>query len=255
MANFDYRDNESTFKYVYEEKPDAFQLNYKEHFHTSYELLLFMKGDADFSVEHSFYHLSKGDFLIIKPGQRHNIILKSQSPYERFVIRFLENILPPEIDRKLQSVGDVYNIDNSLILEELNSLRTYSKTVDSDLWGTVFKSELNIIISMLCSNSELKKDAAFENPQLLEAINFINDNLVSINKVEDISKGLGKSTSSIQKLFASNLDTSVMVYVRTKKAIYANDLLKKGFPAKVVYREAGFSDYSTFYRCYKKIFG
>lgn len=46
-----------------------------------------------------------------------------------------------------------------------------------------------------------------------------------------------------------------MQYVRNKKVLYAQNLIKSGIRPTKAYTMAGFEDYTTFYRSYKLFFG
>ncbi|MGI6279895.1 MAG: AraC family ligand binding domain-containing protein, partial [Acutalibacteraceae bacterium] len=60
----------------------------KMHAHDSYELYCFLRGDAKYSVEGSFYELRPGDIMIMKRAEAHCLIINSLEPYERYVIHF-----------------------------------------------------------------------------------------------------------------------------------------------------------------------
>ena len=48
---------------------------------------------------------------------------------------------------------------------------------------------------------------------------------------------------------------SVMQYVAYNRVLYARQLLAQGMGAAEAAREVGFSDYSSFYRSYRKVTG
>ena len=68
--SFDVRYQDFAFKHSYSQKPDLSEARFREHFHTLYELLFFVEGDADFMLEHKRFK--------IRPGSLHIV----GSPYE-----------------------------------------------------------------------------------------------------------------------------------------------------------------------------
>ncbi len=72
------------------------QGDYSMHIHSdSHEIYCFHFGDAEFSVEGNRYPLEPGDLMLLRKGEVHRLILRSDARYERSVINF---DLPPEMD-------------------------------------------------------------------------------------------------------------------------------------------------------------
>lgn len=66
------------------------------HSHESYELLLFLSGNADYYVEHHRYHMKHGELLLIRSYDIHRIVVLDNSAYERVATHF-----SPELLKKL----------------------------------------------------------------------------------------------------------------------------------------------------------
>jgi|GEM_PF-614981 len=255
MLDFNLRDEKSTFKHQMDKLPDAYQENYKEHYHTSYELFLFIQGDADFIVQQGRYKLKPYDLVMVKPGEHHNIIINSEAAYERVVIRFDDSDLPPSLSKEMQKLGTRFNLKESKLAEEFQRMGYYTDVIPNELLLDALRSQLVIILSCLCSSINLQKKADSTNKELEHILEYIDENASKIMSVQDICVKVNKSQSSIQKLFYNQFRTSVMAYVRTKKCMNAYRLLSNGIPAKDVYERCGFETYSTFYRSYMKTYG
>lgn len=85
---YDVRSGSYTFKHKTDAEPAAAHEKFKEHYHTMYELLYFLEGDADFAIQHTLYRLKPHCLLVVKPGELHNLVVKSGKRYERIVLRF-----------------------------------------------------------------------------------------------------------------------------------------------------------------------
>lgn len=252
--SYDVRENGYTFKYVAEDNPEDNPDLSTEHFHTSYELLYFLRGSGDFVMQHNSYRLKPHTLLIIQPGAYHNLLLNPGSQYERVVLRFEEQDIPPPVRERLSALGGVYNIKGTTLSEELLRLAVYHREIRPGAVLSVFKSQLNIILSYLCQSGELSLRADHQNEDVGRIIAYISENLTQIQSLSQISSGLHMSKSLLQKRFSEHLNASVMSYVRTQKCMLAQSLLLRGVPATLVYLQCGFNEYSSFYRAYLKVF-
>lgn len=251
---YDLRENYYTFKHVADKNPECNPDLYTEHFHTSYELLYLLRGNGDFTIQHSVYSLKPYTLLVIRPGAYHNLLLSSGSPYERIVLRFNETDIPEPLRAPMKAVGGVYYIAGTRLSEELLRLAVLYEEIPQDILMPIFKSQLNIIIAHLCQCSKLSLNANYQDEDVRRIIAYINENLTQIQSMEQICSHLHMSKSLLQKRFYEHLKAPVMSYVRTQKCMLAHSLLQKGVPATSVYLECGFNDYSSFYRAYVKVF-
>ena len=92
-------------------------------------------------------------------------------------------------------------------------------------------------------------------PTVERIINFINNNLASIDSAASIADALFISKSHMGRVFKNEMNVSVMEYVRTKKVVLAHRLISDGARPSDVYAECGFSNYPSFYRAYVSYFG
>ena len=57
------------------------------------------------------------------------------------------------------------------------------------------------------------------------------------------------------RLFKAQTGETVHAYIRQKRLLYAARLIREGEPANRAASEAGFTDYSAFYRAFRQSFG
>ena len=252
---FDIRKGNYLFKHSLDLEPDNNRENFKEHYHSSYELLYFIKGKADFTLRQQIYHLQNHSLLLIKPGDYHNILIKERVPYERVVIRFSPNDIPATLNSKLSASSNVFEIQNSLLERELLHLDKYADILDLPVKEHIFFSELIIILCLLTTSDNLRKKEDKINTSVARIIECIDSDLVGIQTIEDIASKLRMSPSTINKAFIKHMQTPVMSYVRTQKCMLAKNLMLAGVPANEAALQTGFEYYSTFYRAYKSVFG
>ena len=89
-----------------------------------------------------------------------------------------------------------------------------------------------------------------KNPAVKRMLEYINENLTSIHKVEDVASALFFSDSDTRTLFKQEMKIGIMEYVRSKKVLLAHRKIRHGASPTEIYAECGFSNYTSFYRAY-----
>ncbi|MBQ7059462.1 MAG: AraC family transcriptional regulator [Firmicutes bacterium] len=252
---FDIRKDSFTFKHSFSEKPDLSQERFKEHFHREYELLYFISGDASYNLQHRTYQIKPGSLLIAKPGEYHNIIFHSTAPYERYVIRFSTDALPPEIRSYPAAFDSVYYIKDTPLSVFITQMDQILPSLRPETRFTSCYGGLLLLLSLLASSDQLIQKADYVDSELRQMLRMIDRELPQIHSVDDIAGQLHMSRSAVYRLFASRMHTPVMTYVRTRKCMNARTMLAQGIPASKVAGALGFTHYSSFYRDYVNLFG
>ena len=224
------------------------------HYHTCYEILYFLRGDADYQIEQSRYTLRPHSLLIIKPGEYHAMLVKSSKRLDRLVLHFTDNDLTPRNRDILHSLSNVYCIPGTRLSEEILQVDTYYQDLKNGIPRDVLLNQLQIILAFLCNIEDMRQQADQVHDGAERIISYIHSNLASIHSLEDICQNVHMSRSTVQNLISEYLQTPVMSYVRTQKCIMARSLLQNGCPATEAALRCGFADYSSFYRAYKKVF-
>ena len=253
--DFEVRNQDLTFKHTYSEKPDLSEARFKEHFHTTYELLYFVRGNADYMVEHRLYNIKPGSLLIAKPGEYHNIVFRSDEPYERYVLRFPSVSIYPYVRRQLEKTNTVYYIEGTMLADAFTDMDKHIMSVQKDLRVALCYGVLNVITAHLISSQDLIRHADYVNEEAHTVVKFIEENLPEIHSAEEIARALHMSKSALYKIFTRQFKTPIMTYVRTQKCMLARDLIHDGMSATEAAEHLGFAHYSSFYRDYVQVFG
>ncbi|MBO6159523.1 MAG: AraC family transcriptional regulator [Firmicutes bacterium] len=243
-----------TFKHSYSPMPDTSQERFKEHYHTLYELLYFVQGDASFSLQHTRYNIKPGSLLLTKPGEYHNIIFHSTAPYERYVIRFSPMAILEEMKQKLDTAQSVYYIKDTPIAQAFAQLDEHLSLMQSEMKVPCCLGFMYVILSHLISAQNLKTRADYVNVDSKKILDYIDAHLHEIHSVADIASALHMSRSSLYRIISDQLDVQLMTYVRIRKCLFARNLLHQGASPTEVASQLGFSHYSSFYRDYMQVF-
>ena len=249
------------FNFLYKDVDFAHKLDlipvkgkdYSKHAHHFNEVLFFISGDLNYTVENVTHKLEPGDIIFISTGKFHFLDFNSEATYERYVFKFPDNAIPTELLERLKKMP-VFIPGNKYILDNLKNFDLYAIEKDKETAYILFMCELTKLL-LLSSNSD--HDFAMSKT---EANNFIQDIIAYIDRhiyeditLEDISKDLNFSKSHLCNQFKHYMKISLIDYVRHKKMFVAESMVKGGIKKSVVAQQLGFSDYSTFYRQYKKI--
>ena len=217
--------------------------------------MYFVRGNADYMVEHRLYNIKPGSLLIAKPGEYHNIVFRSDEPYERYVLRFPSVSVYPYVRRQLEKTNTVYYIEGTMLADAFTNMDKHIMSVQKDLRVALCYGVLNVITAHLISSQDLIRHADYVNEEAHTVVKFIEENLPQVHSTEEIARALHMSKSALYKVFTRQFKTPIMTYVRTQKCMLARDLIHDGMSATEAAEKLGFAHYSSFYRDYIQVFG
>lgn len=228
------------------------------HTHETYELYCFLTGDAKYSVEGNFYDLRSGDILIMKRAEAHCLLLRSNAPYERYVINFypeaiLRGYRDPIMDFIHQRPLGQLNRYPSSLFKQNNWLSYLDKICTSppdeqQLYLTVLLDELKNAYPIIQKSRQKTEEFS-------GVISFINEHMTEELTLDDISRFAFLSKSQLNRKFKAATGSTIWNYITIKRLLMAKDLLHHGSHPTTVFLQCGFHDYSSFYRSYKSHFG
>lgn len=254
--------------FTYEETlhPDAG--SFRIHTHNLFEIYFFLDGNVSYLVEGNLYPMRPGTLMLMRPGEMHCANIKSDCHYERCYFYFAESdlkeldpqqaLLKPFFARSLGS-RNRYGREELDMDFLLSCLKRIEKAADNPaLQHLYIKTYLPVILCEIYDSFTDPSDSsgapAYEEDIIHEIIHYINQNLGADLSLEHLEKRFYISKPYLGSRFKQATGTTVWNYILTKRLILANQLLQSGKPATEVAHSCGFSDYSAFYRAYKKKF-
>lgn len=261
---------------IYQHKNDVLHHNEQILFHThdGYEIYLFLNGDADFFVEACGHHLQRGDLILTKPFEFHNVIAGEIQTYERLFINLKENVIN-ELSHGKENLAACFKTSdqplNLLHLEEneIQQLESFGNQLEENLSENKYAKNLltNALLTQILilinrkiqeSNPETKMlvSAKKEIPPLIEKIlTYINQHLTENLTVTHLAKDLGFNSDYLSRIFKKFTGTSLQHFILIKKINYAQKLLTQGKNATEACYLSGFNNYSNFSRSFSNITG
>ena len=242
-------------EYYYNLKNDAINAKvFPPHVDDALEIYVLLEGDASFMVDGELFKLRSGDAVITRPNQMHNCILNSKSVHSHLCFWFKPSC--EFVFNKLLNPKSTNHVTPSTKSQErLNAL--YADIIQS----SEEKDEIKTLYLMLEMIDIFSKEIGATSPvssmpPLLKSIvGDINENLTDINSLNYFTKKYSISSSTLNRLFKDNFNTSPKLYIENRRLTLARIMLKSGESVISACMKSGFPDYSNFIRLFKRRFG
>ncbi len=231
---------------------------YPLHTHPICEILFVKKGNITYMIEGKSYSINKNTLIFTRPSKGHSIIFKDNSDYERYLILFDDKALFRDIYKKIPRDFDIIDFESYPFITSLFEKFDYfcQKLEGDDLKKMVYNLLEELLYSIFIYSKEIgQNDFSIVNTSIKDAIKYIDKNITSNISVQEICDSLFITKSHLHHLFMKYLKTSPKKYIISKKLAMAQRKLRSGAKPSEIYESLGFSDYSTFFRAYKKHYG
>lgn len=241
-------------KIDYKPEPDKFS----KHCHNMYEVIYIKEGSGFFHVEGMRYKINNNTLLIFKPLEFHYVEIIASTSYERYVINFEESAIFENHDELLEIFKKRNLGSNNIMWDEDKSLEALFMRFDHNLSlndlekNTMTKLLLNELLILLRNKYSLKLYNLSGEKLIVRIINYINDNLTSQIKLEQLSERFFISKYHLQHMFKKHTGIPIMEYIIRKRILKAQQLIEEGLKTSKAASICGFNDYSSFYRAYVK---
>ena len=228
---------------------------FHRHMNNKYEILYFVRGDAEYIIESSVYKLRPRDLLFIRPRTFHYLIPSSSATYERFVANFSLSRIPSELMDFAMNAREIYRIPKGHTIDLMFENFISAKRVMSGEELEIFKRSYIEQILLFLKHLEAEDDVhpVRTNPTLDKILHYIDGHPEEKMTAETFSARFFMSTSWITHTFKETLGVSLMTYVNKKRVLYAQELIRVGTAPTEAAKTCNFDSYVTFYRQYKKI--
>lgn len=239
------------------------------HSHTFYELLCCQGGEVlEYLLGTERYRIQRGDIIIVPPGVSHRPIFPPNmpEPYRRDVVwlsqEFLSSLqeVSPGLPgnglvelRLLRTAGTPWEH-----LPELFHQGVLEQEAGQPGWKlAVLGNTITLVVQL--GRALRDKDALplqAEQPELLEQVMaYVERHLAEKITLGDIARHFYVSESTISHLFQQKMGVSFYRCVTQRRLVEAKTRIWAGESLESVANGVGFSDYSTFYRAFKREYG
>ncbi|MEG1548291.1 MAG: AraC family transcriptional regulator [Clostridia bacterium] len=251
---------------------DKLELGLEYHYHEFDKIVIFISGSVTYMMEGTAYFLKPWDILLVGHDQVHRPIIDASAPYERIVLWINPNFLQ-------QHSADGYSLSHCMELarargfalirmlaqeraEIIKLLYATESALASDEFAHDLLARTSLLQFLILLNRLADKDNTVQNPsaymcdpKLSEILAYINNNLCADLSIDALSHKFFMSNSYLMHKFKAMTGYTAHSYITQKRLICSAELIKGGSPVVEASSASGFSDYSSFLRAFKKMFG
>ena len=233
------------------------------HCHNFYEVYFFITGNARYLVEGIEYRPEPYSMLLIAPNVFHGVSIQSEHPYERYSAHFLpealhennrETLLTPFHQATIYyNQIDDFHISN--YFEMLLACRDMEPRLQKLAMQARLESMLAQVVHLQKSseNSPRIRSKTSYSPHRL--VIYINNHLQEPLSLSQLSGLFYIGKNQLNHTFRQATGTTINRYINQKRATLARQYILEGMSPSSACVQAGFQDYSNFFRTYKKIHG
>ncbi len=264
-----YKDPDFELHHSLTDAPD--ETAFPMHAHSRCEIYCFLSGQGYYTVEGHDYPLTPGCILLMRDGETHKLHISPERPYERIALHFSTSVLTalsadPErraillAPFRARPLGQRNRLPDSPALDRVRDmlLRITDGSVDAT------EDRARILAYLPAILYELSEAARIESvvearpdvrPLVGRIIDCINEDPAAITNMEALEERFGFSRSYLNRTFRRSTGVSIWDYIILKRLTLARRAIRHGTSATAAAATAGYTDYSSFYRQYKKRFG
>ena len=237
------------------------------HVHNCYEIIHFINFSGSYSVEGHIYEINNNDILITNPNELHRGMLLPNTTFENqqfllkeaFLAEFVFDDYNPFRALKYRELGRQNKIEASIVkkyhLDDIfNQITFYHEQSlpESKVMIKALSLQLLTHVNNIVTITPSKKES---HNTIQDILVYINNNLTEKINLELLEEKFCISRYYISRIFKRQIGYTVVEYITTKRILLAKEFILNGMYASAASLEAGFIDYSNFYRSFKHATG
>ena len=237
------------------------------HYHTFHKIIILLAGKAGYAVEGERYELAPGDFVLVGSGSIHRPVVETGDYYERMILYIAPDYLraltagdcdPSECFRQAQETFQyVYRDEGGSCVRPL--FQALAETVRQGGYGAALLEraeflELMVEVNRVCRGGHQVQAAAGDR-KVVALLQYLNLHLTEELSIDQLAERFYISKYHMMRRFRQETGYSIHGYLTEKRLLLAQRLLAQGASPSAAGEQAGYQDYSTFSRAYKKQFG
>lgn len=245
---------------------------FEYHYHDFNKIIIFIKGNVTYMIEGKAYKLKPWDLLIIGQGQIHKPIIDSKEEYERFIIWFDPAMVSKHsrdhtnllmcFELAARREINLMRISNDSLIKIKNIVQELIEAEQEPAFGhDVLKSALLLQLLIILNRLFVREEAITHSQDILydknitEVLTYINQHLNEDLSIPVLASKCFLSKYHLMRKFKSYTGYTLHQYILQKRLYRAKSMLSNGESMTTISQKAGFNDYSTFVRAFKKEFG
>ena len=237
------------------------------YMHSSSELIFmyFIHGTGHIIIEGHRYNIEKGNIFLLRPGELFHCAIDDGQYHERIVLHVTNSILANFSCNTDTFLSPFYQYEKGFE----NCILAPSVSVhglDSDLRTILdlLKDGSNTnqllatckVIEFLAKTADISKTSQTQvKPLIADVLAFLNTHFRENISIAEIASKINIDSSYLSHIFREQVGISLWKYVIYRRIYFCNEMIRKNFSIEESCYQAGFQNYSNFYRLYKKYMG
>ena len=259
-----YISEKSEFDYAHSVNLNPDNSDFTLHTHNDFcEIIIFLRGNSEFRAEGSIYKLTPYDIAISHGTEMHIICHNSPvTPYERVVLHIknsffaqnnCEEFLEFFTNRPL-GVDNIIHADHVIKRNIAQTISDIDKYIDENdtMKHIVIRSKVIDLLYNLYKIAPKSSKTGFYNDKIKDIIMYINENISSTLTIDSIADNFFISKYYLCHIFKEYSGLTINRYITLKRIFIVKELVAKGWSILNASMEAGFGNYSNFYKAYLK---
>lgn len=242
---------------------------FRLHSHDAFEFLVFLGGECDFFCEGKTYNLKKGDIVIIPPYAVHKANVKNFDNYERIMFTISTHLMEEFLsispamkeDIVSQKIQGSYLLSLNIkifqdvisLLQDITLRRKNGEEYHSFALHYLLFQALQLIFNPASSMPRMNRKNELDQ-RFVSILEYIESNLTDTNlSLDNVSTHFHLNKYYFSHYFKGNMNLPFYRYVSLKRLARAVTMIKQNQNSiEEIASKSGFTDYSSFYRLFKK---
>ena len=246
---------------------DKRSMDFDSHSHDFHKIIICLSGSANYTIEGKSYVLSPWDILLVPKNMIHHSKTDALQAYERIVL-FIDDVYLEKLGdgslaecflRASDQAKCLFHAEGEIKETVFAAACELEKEAKSKLFGAKLCADASFVRLMAnigrLSHAADGKEGVVADTRLNDVISYINNNYSQELTIEILAKKFYISRSYLMHKFKSVTGGSVHSYINEKRLTSALAMLRDGYAATDAAQLCGFSDYTVFYKSFKKKYG
>ena len=232
------------------------------------EMMYIISGEAVCTLGEAEYRLQPYTLLLIPSDVVCDVHIMTETPLDCYSVKFAPSVLDHEqrtllMSKLLSAADEVCCLHDLKDIGVLTLFRSFDDLDGSPeglqkLLVPILLQALVARIQIMLSKKSTEACAPELSAQTLvksDLLDYVNAHFTQPLTLDLLSAVFYVSKSQLNQTFRQMTGTTVIDYIIQKRIAYAQRLLGKGLSAQQAGAAAGFGDYTSFYRAYRKRMG
>lgn len=249
---------------------DKQRKQFEFHYHDFNKIIIFVRGNINYSIEGKNYILQPYDIVLINSGEIHRPSILDNSLYERIIIyvspQFLNTYKEEDYDlnycfdraqKEQSNVLRIPSIEKSKLYQVCNELEHSFKdnAFANELYQKILFLEFMIQLNRTAISNRINYlDSVNRNTKILPILDYINTCITQDINIDMLSEKFYLNRYYLMHFFKEETGYTIGNYITEKRLLLAKNLVQNGSSLTDACFQSGFKNYSSFYRAFKKAY-